>query len=79
MHPTQEPAEDMPPRENLTPAELVQITGKRDAASQASVLARRGIPFVFAGRSVAVDRRVAEAHLALPGDGRRGVDMEAVR
>lgn len=36
----------------LTPAELVEITGKRRPASQAAELAKRGIAFVFTGLSL---------------------------
>ena len=63
----------------LTAAELHQITGKRRAASQAAVLARMGVPFVYSGRSVVVDRAVALAHALLAAPVRNGVDLSRVR
>lgn len=63
----------------LTPAEIVAITGKRRAASQASVLARMGVPFLFLGRAVSVDRAVAMAHALLPQARPAGVDLSRVR
>ncbi|WP_412928343.1 DUF4224 domain-containing protein, partial [Escherichia coli] len=47
--------------DDLTPAELAQATGKARAASQAAVLAKRGVPFVFVGHAVRVARAVAQA------------------
>lgn len=52
--------------EHLTPAELAAATGKARAASQAAVLARRGVPFVYSGNSVRVARAVAQAFELLP-------------
>ena len=63
----------------LTAAELIVITGKRRAASQAAVLARLGIPFAFSGRSVSVDRAVALAHSLLSAPKVLGVDLSRVR
>lgn len=65
---------------DLSPAELAEITGKKRAASQAAVLARMGVPFVFLGRAVRVARDVAQAHALLP-QGRigGGVDFSRVR
>ena len=63
----------------LSPAELLAITGKRRAASQASVLARMGVPFAFAGHAVLVDRAVAMAHALLPQARTVGVDLSRVR
>lgn len=64
----------------LTPAELLAVTGKRRAASQAGVLARMGVPFVFAGNSVSVDRHVATAHALISDEAKvRGVDLSRVR
>lgn len=65
--------------DTLTPAELAAATGKTRAASQAAVLARKGVPFVFLGRAVRVVREVAQAHALL--DDRRqtpGVDFSKV-
>lgn len=67
---------------HLDPTELVQATGKRQAASQAAVLARLGVPFVFLGRAVRVDRQVAVAHALLHPDSRPaggGIDLSKVR
>lgn len=67
-------------QQHLTPDEVREVTGKRTPAAQAAALARRGIPFTFAGRAVLVDRRVAEAHRALPEPAdTAGVDWSAVR
>ena len=63
----------------LSPAELVTVTGKRRAASQAAVLARMGVPFAFLGRSVSVERAVAMAHALLPNARPAGVDLSRVR
>ena len=66
--------------EHLTPAELTAATGKARAASQAAVLARRGVPFVYSGSSVRVARTVAQAHELLPPPARSGgVNFGAVR
>ena len=66
--------------DDLTPAEVAEITGKSRAASQAAVLAKRGVPFVFLGRAVKVDRTVARAFALLPDrPARSGVDFSAVR
>ena len=65
---------------HLTDTEVREVTGKRTPAAQAAWLARQGIPFQFAGRQVLVDRRVAEAHRALPEPAETaGVDWSAVR
>ena len=67
--------------DDLTPAELAEITGKTRAASQAAVLAKLGVPFTFLGRACKVGRTVAQAHALLPE--RRpttgGVDFSQVR
>jgi len=67
--------------DDLTPAELAQATGKARAASQAAVLAKRGVPFIFVGHAVRVARAVAQAHALLPERQARagGVDFSAVR
>lgn len=52
----------------LTPAELVEITGKRRPASQAAELAKRGIAFVFTGRGLKVRREVAMAYELMPAN-----------
>ncbi len=66
--------------DDLTPAELAEITGKRRAPSQAAVLARMGVPFVFLGRAVRVSRAVAAAHALLPQRAAAsGIDFAAVR
>ena len=65
---------------DLTPAELATITGKTRAASQAAVLAKLGVPFVFLGRSLRVDRVVAQAHALLSQSKQSGgVDFSRVR
>jgi len=48
----------------LSPSELIAVTGKRRAASQASVLARMGVPFAFAGHAVLVDRACSDGACA---------------
>lgn len=63
----------------LSPAEIVEITGKTRAASQAAVLAKMGVPFAFLGRSVSVDRAVAMAFALLPNARPVGVDLSRVR
>lgn len=67
--------------DDLTPAEVAQITGKTRAASQAAALARLGVPFVFLGRAVRVARAVAQAHALLPDRPHQpgGVDFSRVR
>ena len=66
--------------EHLTPAELAAATGKARAASQAAVLAKRGVPFHFSGNSVRLARTVAQAHELLPQPVRSGgVNFAAVR
>ncbi len=68
------------PTDDLTPAELAEITGKPKAAQQAAVLARRGVPFVFSGRSVKLSRIVAQAHaLVIERRPAGGIDFGAVR
>jgi len=61
--------------------ELREVTGKRQPASQAAVLARKGVPFVFLGRAVRVDRHVAQAFELLRRDETEpgGVDLSKVR
>ena len=65
--------------DDLTPAEVIEITGKKRAASQAAALAKLGVPFVFLGRAVRVARNVAQAHALLPERARGGVDLSRVR
>ena len=67
--------------DDLTPAEVREITGKTRAASQAAALARLGVPFVFLGRAVRVARAVAQAHALLPDRPQQpgGVDFSRVR
>jgi hypothetical protein len=64
----------------LTDAEVIAITGKSRAASQAAVLAKLGVPFRFLGRSVEVARAVAQAHALLPEATRpAGIDYSRIR
>ena len=66
--------------DTLTPAEVAEVTGKRRAASQAAVLAKRGVPFTFLGTAVRVSRQVAQAHALLPERRQAsGVDFSLVR
>ena len=66
--------------DDLTPAEVAAITGKKRAASQAAALARMGVPFAFLGRAVKVARAVAQAHALLPHARQAsGVDFSRVR
>lgn len=66
--------------DELTPAEVAKVTGKTRAASQAAVLAKMGVPFVFLGRVVKVQRLVAQAHALLPQARQTGgVDFSRVR
>lgn len=65
--------------EDLTPAEIREITGKARPASQAAELARRGIAFWFTGQGVKVQRAVALAYDLLPQRGASGVDLKRVR
>ena len=70
----------MPPDDTLTPAELKDATGKARAASQAAVLAKRGVPFTFLGHAVKVSRAVAAAHALLPDRPRgSGINFAAIR
>jgi hypothetical protein len=66
--------------DELTPAELAEITGKRRVVSQAAVLAKMGVPFQFLGRAIRVQRQIAQAHALLP-EARvsSGVDFSLVR
>jgi hypothetical protein len=65
---------------DLTPSEVVAVTGKTRASSQAAVLARRGVPFVFVGNAVKVARAVAQAFELLPPPRQgAGVDFSRVR
>ena len=65
--------------EDLTPAELREITGRTRPASQAAELARRGIAFWFTGQGVKVQRVVALAYDLLPKRGASGVDLSKAR
>lgn len=66
--------------DQLTPAELAEITGKRRVVSQAAVLAKMGVPFQFLGRAILVQRQVAQAHALLPQPrAASGVDFSLVR
>ena len=65
--------------QTLTPAELVTITGKRRIAAQAGALARRGVPFVFRGRVIEVERSVAAAFALIKAPTMAGVDLSRVR
>lgn len=67
------------PAPTLTAAELVEATGKRRAASQAAVLARKGVPFLFVGTAVKVERAVAMAFALLPNARPSGIDLSRVR
>lgn len=70
----------MTPGDTLTPDEVAEVTGKRRAAAQAAALAKLGIPFTFSGRSVRVERYIAQAHALLPEvTTRKGVDLSRVR
>lgn len=67
--------------DELTPTELANITGKRNAAQQARALVAMGVPFTFLVRSVKVTRAAAEVHELLPKAPRAtgGIDFSAVR
>lgn len=65
--------------DDLTPAELREITGKTRPASQAAELARKGIAFWFTGQGVKVQRAVALAYDLIPQRGASGVDLKRVR
>lgn len=53
--------------DDLTAAEVAEITGKARPVPQAKKLADMGVPFVFLGRAVRVTRAAAVAHeLLLP-------------
>jgi hypothetical protein len=66
--------------DDLTPAELAQITGKRNVAQQAKALIGMGVPFVFLVRAVRVTRAAAEVHQLLPqARPAGGIDFGAVR
>lgn len=67
--------------DELSPAEVAEVTGKTRPVSQAVVLARMGVPFVFLGRACKVERSVARAFALLP-QGRAvvgGVDFSRVK
>jgi Domain of unknown function (DUF4224) len=64
----------------LSPAEVAIATGKTRPASQAAVLAKRGVPFTYLGNAVRVARAVAQAFELLPkGRQGAGVDFSRVR
>lgn len=66
--------------DDLTPAELAAITGKRTAAQQAKALIGMGVPFTFLVRAVKVSRAAAEVHQLLPQvRPTGGIDFSAVR
>ena len=66
--------------DELTPAELAEITGKRRVVSQAAVLAKLGVPYQFLGRAIRVSRQVAQAHALMPQrPAASGVDFSLVR
>jgi hypothetical protein len=65
--------------EELSPAELVEVTGKKRPASQAAELAKRGIAFVFTGKGVRVRREVAMAYELMPAPAHTGPDFSRIR
>ena len=66
------------PNNILSASEIELATGRKRPATQAAVLARRGVPFQFTGR-VLVERTIALAHELLPREARGGVDLSKVR
>lgn len=65
--------------EDLTAAEVAQVTGKKDPKAQAKVLASRGVAYVFTGARVKLSRAVALAYELLPQSQNRGIDFSKVR
>lgn len=66
--------------DELTPTELINVTGKRNAAQQARALVAMGVPFTFLVRAVKVSRAAAEVHELLPkARPTGGIDFGAVR
>ena len=66
--------------EDLTPAELAVITGKRSAVQQAKALMAMGVPFTYLVRAVKVSRAAADVHELLPkARPAGGIDFAAVR
>lgn len=65
--------------DELTPAEVAAATGKTRPASQAAVLAKRGIAYTYTGSRVRVERAVALAYEILPRERAGGVDLSKVR
>lgn len=65
--------------EDLQPHEVEAITQRKKPAAQAAELARRGIAYVFTGRSVKVRREVAVAFDLMPQPSVRGIDFGKVR
>ena len=66
--------------DELSHAELVEVTGRKRVAAQAAQLAKIGVPFVFLGRAVKVARTVAQAHALLPQSRvSGGVDFSRVK
>lgn len=66
-------------RDELTPAEIAEVTGKKRPAAQAAELAKRGIAYGFTGSRVRVMRAVALAYELLPQSQNRGIDFSKVR
>lgn len=66
-------------QDELQPHEVEAVTGRKKPAAQAAELARRGIAYVFTGRSVKVRREVAVAFELLPQTTARGIDFGKVR
>jgi len=65
--------------QNLSPAEIAEVTGRKRVYAQAAELARRGVPFRFLGKAIEVSRDVAQAFAMLPQTKVRGVDLSRVR
>lgn len=65
--------------QNLSPAEIAEVTGRKRVYAQAAELARRGVPFRFLGKAIEVSREVAAAFSIEPAKRPREFDYSKIR
>lgn len=65
--------------DDLKPAEVAEVTGKKTLAAQARRLIAMGVPFSYLGHAVRVSRAAAVAHEIMPKPTARPFDTSRVR